>query len=106
MKTDDKIKEALFSAIDDINQLLSEEQRLEKNLNAFVYGDVGKLDSLGLVNLIVAVEKKIEDDFGILITLADDKAMSKKNSPFRTVGTLVNYISVLLEEKSNGESEI
>ena len=106
MKMDDKIKEALFSAIDDINQLLSEEQRLEKNLNAFVYGEAGKLDSLGLVNFIVAVEKKIEDDFGILITLADDKAMSKTNSPFRTVGKLVNYISVLLEEKSNGESEI
>ena len=47
---------------------------------------------------MVAVEQKIEDVFGKSINLADDKAMSQKNSPFQTVETFVNYIYDVLEK--------
>ena len=63
--------------------------------------DKGKLDSLGLINLIVTVEQNIEDDFDITITLADERAMSQEHSPFRTIKTLTDYIEILLEEKLN-----
>ena len=59
------------------------------------------MDSLGLVNLIVSVEQNIEDDFDVSITIADERAMSQKHSPFRTVGTLADYIEILLKEKEN-----
>jgi acyl carrier protein len=58
------------------------------------------IDSLGLVELIVEIEQRLRRDRGANITLADDKAMSQKNSPFRTIGTLANYIESLLEERS------
>ena len=66
-----------------------------------LFGGNSKLDSLGLVNLIVAVEQNIEDEFDITITLADERSMSQKHSPFRTVGSLVDYIEMLLKEKLN-----
>jgi len=64
-----------------------------------LFGQGGKLDSLGLVNLIVAVEAMVEDELDVTITLADEKAMSMKNSPFRTIQTLADYINLLIERE-------
>ena len=62
---------------------------------------IAVLDSLGLVNLIVSVEQNIEDEFHVVITIADDRALSQKHSPFRTVESLAEYIEILLKEKLN-----
>lgn len=56
------------------------------------------LDSLGVVQLIVEVEQRVEQGHGISITLANDKAMSQKNSPFRTVGVLADHVVVTAQE--------
>ena len=61
-------------------------------------GPGAKLDSLGLVSLLVDLEQKITDRFGFFIPLMDDKALSQKSSPFRTVQSLSDYICSLLEE--------
>lgn len=55
-------------------------------------GEGGAVDSLGLVRLVMTVERQVEDDFGVPLSLTDEKAMSQRNSPFRTVGTLTDYI--------------
>jgi len=94
----EKIIQAIFRAVDEVNQELPEGQRLKKSLDTVLFGRSGVLDSVGLVNLIVAAEEKIEEEFGSTITIADERAMSQKNSPFRTIGTLVDYVSSLLEE--------
>ena len=35
---------------------------------------------------------------GLAIALADERAMSQKQSPFRTVDTLCDYVATLIEE--------
>ena len=99
--TNKRIVHVIFDAIDELNYQLPEEQRLEKSIDTVLFGRAGRLDSLGLVNLIVEIEQKAEKEFGVTVTLADERAMSQKSSPFRTVATLANYISLLLEETSN-----
>ncbi|MGQ9549601.1 MAG: hypothetical protein ACUVSY_13855 [Roseiflexus sp.] len=59
------------------------------------------LDSLGLVTLIVDLEQKIEETFDITLTLANERAMSQKHSPFLTVGSLATYICTLIDEQRN-----
>ncbi len=44
------------------------------------------------MNLVVALEQRIEDEFGVSLTLADEKAMSYSRSPFRNVQTLRDYV--------------
>ncbi|MEM8815854.1 MAG: acyl carrier protein [Pseudomonadota bacterium] len=56
-----------------------------------LFGDDGLLDSMGLVSLVIAVEQSIEDEYGQVVALADEKALSQSNSPYRTVATLVDY---------------
>ena len=98
MPIQEKIAGAIFAAIDEINEHFPEEQHLTKTMDTVLFGKSGKLDSLGLVNLIVATEEQLEDQLGVSLTLASEKAMSQKNSPFRTVGTLTEYIAQLMEE--------
>ncbi len=57
-----------------------------------LFGGESLLDSLGLVSFIVSIEEEIEDKFGISIILADEKAMSRRTSPFSRVSYLVDYI--------------
>ena len=57
-----------------------------------LYGGDGALDSMALVNLIADVEDAVLDQFGVAITLADEKAMSMHNSPFLNVETLTQAV--------------
>ena len=54
-------------------------------------GEGAPIDSLGLVSVIVQVEERLASEFGISVSLVDEKAMSQKNSPFRSVGALATY---------------
>ncbi len=56
------------------------------------------LDSLGVVQLIVEVEQRVEQGHNISVTLANDKAMSARNSPFRTVGVLTDHVVATAQE--------
>lgn len=62
-------------------------------------GSSAVLDSIGMVTLIVEIEQQIEERYGRSLTLANDRAMSQKNSPFLTVQTLTDYVMSLLAEE-------
>jgi acyl carrier protein len=62
-----------------------------------LFGAEGILDSLALVNLVVALEQAIEDQLGRTVALADEKAMSQKHSPYRTIGSLAAYAKSVLD---------
>jgi acyl carrier protein len=65
-----------------------------------LFGKGALLDSLALVTLVVDLEQRLEEQFGLTLTLADDRAMSQRHSPFRSVGTLVDYLEQLISEES------
>ena len=93
-----KIENLIITSVKEINEQLPQEQQLGQSSKIVLYGKDGKLDSLGLVSLLVIIEQNIEDEFDVSITIADEKAMSQKHSPFRTIGTLADYIDMLLKE--------
>jgi acyl carrier protein len=65
-------------------------------------GQHGILDSLGLVILVVALEQAIEDRLGVTLSLADERALSQTRSPYRTIGTMVDYTCSLLRAEGRG----
>lgn len=62
-----------------------------------LFGKEGLLDSMALVSLVMALEQEIADRFGAQVALADEKALSQKSSPFRTLGSLAAYASGEIE---------
>ena len=95
----EKILQSIYNSVDSLNAQLPTEEHIAKSNDTTLFGSDSKIDSLGLINLIVTVEQNIEDEFDIPITLADERAMSQENSPFMNVGSLVEYIGILLNEK-------
>lgn len=95
---EEKVYQAIFSAINEVNQQLPTSKRLSPLRETLLTGPSAQLDSLGLVNLIVATEESIEDTFGQTINIADKAAMSEAASPFRSVETLAIYIMKRLEQ--------
>jgi acyl carrier protein len=98
MTADINVLQLLYDSVDEINQELPHDRQLQKTPDTILYGQSGSLDSLGLVHLIVAIEQNLEEAFAKTIILADEKAMSQQRSPFRTIGTLGDYVAQLLEE--------
>jgi len=91
----------LVTLINDCMQNLPHEngEEIFNNLTAesALFGKDGVLDSIGLVSLVVAVEQAVEDAYGLSISLADDRAMSQKSSPYKTIGSLAEYAGRLIQ---------
>lgn len=90
------ILNCIYKAIDEINEDLAPDLKIEKKENAEIFGKSAKLDSMGLVNLITIIEQLIEEETGKFISIADEKAMSLEISPFKTISTLKEHIESLL----------
>ena len=102
MATREQIYKVVFAAIDEINQQLPSGGRIAKSPEAGLFGPSGVLDSLGLVNLMVAVEQSVQDELGVSVTLADTEALSGRSSPFESVETLVDHLQALVAGSSSG----
>lgn len=104
MSNQEKIVHAVYGAVDELNKQLPKGVHIEKSLDSVLYGKTGKLESIDVVSLIMEVEDQIKAEFGVSITIADDRAMSQENSPFLTVGTLTEYVAELLNENGTSPS--
>lgn len=98
MNTNHTIESVVYEAIKEINEQLPKEQQIPLNLESCLFDGNTGLDSISLVTLIITVEQNIQESFGKIISLADEKAMSQKNSPFKTVESLIEYTSNLVEQ--------
>ena len=99
MVKNERVEKIIFDVIDETNEELSDSEKIGTSVDTILFGENGALDSIGLVNFIVEVEQKIGEVFETSVLIADEKAVSQKNSPFRTIGTLVDYLTLLLEKK-------
>lgn len=62
------------------------------NEETVIVGPGAVIDSIGVVSLIVDIEQRLEMEHQVAVTLANDRAMSQRNSPFRTPAVLADHI--------------
>jgi acyl carrier protein len=60
--------------------------------DTFLIGQGAVLDSMGLVTAILEIEQRLAAEHDVTVVLADERAMSQKNSPFRSVRSLADYV--------------
>lgn len=66
-----------------------------------IFGEGSPLDSMGLVILIADLEAVISRETGLALILADERAMSRSKSPFRSVETLADFVVELASLQSD-----
>ncbi len=92
-----KIEKIICETLVELNDELDNRNFESPTSKTRLYGTEG-MDSLALVSFITDLEERVSDEFEKDIVLADEKAMSFKTSPFRSVESLTSYIKLLLEE--------
>jgi hypothetical protein len=102
VNTPDNILAAIHRAVDGMNAELPPDRQMSKTLGAPLLGPRSVLDSLHLVSFLISVEREVEDMIGVTLTLANERALSMKESPFRTIESLASYIGMLISDVQNG----
>jgi acyl carrier protein len=102
VNSSENVLTAIYRAVDCINAELPPDRQLRKTPDTRLVGPQPVLDSLHLVSLLIMIERELEDTFGLALTLANERALSMHESPFRTIESLANYIDILINEAQNG----
>jgi acyl carrier protein len=89
--TTERIQEIVLGAMRTTNLSRDGNAQLQIAADAPIFGAESPLDSLGLVALLLDIEEALAAD-GCQVVLSDERAMSQRRSPFRTVASLVEYI--------------
>lgn len=91
-----EIASAVFYAVDEVNQQLVEQPKIEKSLDTRLLGEESNLESLSLISLLVAVEQQISTSLNVNLDLTDITLASASDDHsveiLSSIGTLVDYI--------------
>lgn len=97
-----RVAELVYAAVDDLNELLPADKHLNKSPETPLLGPDTRLESLDLVDLIIGIEQRLQDELKLVVTLVDEKAMSLQRSPFRTLESMTDYVAQIVAHKSDG----
>jgi acyl carrier protein len=104
LKENDLMQTAAFELVKSVVEGISDEigyDTLRKvSADTTLFGGTDGIDSLSLVRIVAEVEREAEEKFSRRVVLADERAMSRRSSPFRTVGTLAQLLTERLAEAS------
>jgi len=87
-----EIETIIYQVFDNLMEQ-STELELEKQQSTPLVGDGSALDSLGLVNFLVALEQKLQDIVGSSFQIADQDLLIGEEQPLRSVETLSAYLA-------------
>jgi len=81
--------------IDNLKIILEEnsyDQNIELKPETEIFGETAIIDSLGLVDLIVALEEHLMDEYDQDIIVVDESSIIDTDSPFKSIRSLSNLI--------------
>lgn len=94
----DQVQTAVLAALESLNETLTPGHEVPLAADA----SLQDLDSLAMMNLIVAVEEAVWQHMQIVISLTDERTLglleSEDLTPLRTVRTLTDHVRRLLAE--------
>lgn len=93
----DRILTIILEVVKEIGEDSENDQLMNATSDTLLYGNEGSLDSMSLVYLVSNMEKRVKEEFGKNIVIVNKRAMSVKNSPFKDVKTLADFIELLLK---------
>ncbi len=100
MLTADTVEGLILSALNNLNSELADDRKIKVNAETPLFGKDAEIESLALVSLIVDVETALNSEHNFEISLTDDRAMTRAESPFTNVQALKSYILELTAEKA------
>ena len=97
MITNREIEAIIFAALASLNAERAPADQIEISSTTLLFGVGSRLDSLQLVSLITDVEVALNTVHGLEVSLADDRALERAESPYTSVETLRDYVLELTQ---------
>ncbi|HEX7070506.1 MAG TPA: hypothetical protein VF190_06860 [Rhodothermales bacterium] len=93
-------REVLLAEMVDLLQSMLEDkgEEMQASAAAPLIGGEAIVTSIELVSYIGDVELMVSEKYQLDISLVSEQALSRRNSPFRTVETLADYVLELVGE--------
>jgi hypothetical protein len=97
MKTEQVIEKILYEVIEEKNNEL--DISMEKSLETCIIGPDSQLDSLGVLSFVVEVERAIEDEFQVEISLINEEFLNSNSNHMSTLKNLKLFLTKKIIEK-------
>jgi len=100
-----QIKTIIYRAIDRVNEVLLEEDAIAQNGGTILMGEGAKLDSMGFVNFVVALEEEFVAETGFNLNLVERlNTTVGKIARIRTIDGLIDFLLDSSKNFPSGES--
>ena len=99
--TKEELLDIIYQSLEEVNEQLPNDQRVQKSPDAILVGRAGGLDSLGFVNFIALVEEKCAHKYGIALSLME--ASSSKDDALENVGGFADSLFQYLTQAGSVE---
>jgi acyl carrier protein len=85
----ERVQKIVYEAIEELNEELGSDELREAKEDTALFE---ALDSMAVLDFILAVEEKLEESFSKYVQIADERSMDASRTPFATVGSAIEYI--------------
>jgi acyl carrier protein len=89
--------ELIYKAVDEVNAQNPEAPQIAKSAETTLLDSKGGIDSLALLNLVVAIEQVVFDETKKSVSVADESVFSSPENPLRTIGSLATRLDELMK---------
>lgn len=97
MTKTERIGNVVRRALEQVNAGRAPDQQVLTDRSTFLAKPKGELDSLSIVELMVNLEMGLEDEFGIVVSLAEAAGTPEGRDMFLTIETLTVALQRLVE---------
>lgn len=94
----EQVKKIVAEAIEELNEQLDDDKKLSFDPEVRLIGRKAMIDSMSFVTLISIIEELVSDELDKDIEIVSAKAFSQERSPFYNIGTLIDFVTSLVEE--------
>jgi acyl carrier protein len=94
-----RIINLIFQAIDGLNNDLPPDQQLNKDEETVLFGDGSNIDSMAIITFTLDVEKLIEDNLQVKVSLLAAQSTLPEGQQLKTVHDLSKLIISLINTK-------
>jgi acyl carrier protein len=98
----EEIVKIVFESLNVINSMRSRNQgKLPLDEETRLLGENSKLDSLGLVTLLIDIEQRLVEKYSLSVDLLEEQTASSEKKYLSSVKTLIDYIFIIAQRENN-----
>ena len=85
------IREIILESLEEVNKELKCIEFFDIKNETLIFDN---MDSMGVLELIIEIENKLQMQYGKFIQIADDTIMDEVKTPFKTLSSLIEFVEI------------